>query len=79
MRFATAVPCILAAALFLSAPAQADAQNYFSVVQKTYKVEVEYWFFDRTLEVVWHLSSLSRRRILRVKVSLSKSGPLEVR
>lgn len=47
MRLATAVPCFLAAAaLFLSRPASADAQDYFNVVQTTYEVQVEYWFFD---------------------------------
>ena len=45
MRSLTAALGLLALAFSLSAPAQADAQDYY-FAQKTYKVQVEYWFFD---------------------------------
>ena len=39
---------------------------------------VEYRDFETPLEVVWHIRSLKFRRFLRIKASLSKTGPLEV-
>ena len=39
---------------------------------------VEYRDFETPVEVVWHIRSLSHRRFLRIKTSLSKSAPLEV-
>jgi NADH-quinone oxidoreductase subunit C len=39
---------------------------------------VEYRDFDRPIEVVWHLRSLTHRRFLRLKVQLPKRGPLRV-
>lgn len=43
----TIVTCLLASAgFFFASPTQADARDYFEIAQKTYKVEVEYWFFD---------------------------------
>ena len=50
MRQSPLAPCLLAfaaAALAFSAtPSSADAQDYFSLATRTYKVEVQYWFFD---------------------------------
>ena len=39
---------------------------------------VEYRDYDRPIEVVWHLRSLSHLSFLRLKVELVKRGPLEV-
>jgi NADH-quinone oxidoreductase subunit C len=39
---------------------------------------VEYRDFQRPIEVVWHLRSLSHRRFLRLKVQLPKPGTLSV-
>lgn len=39
---------------------------------------VEYRDFDRPIEVVWHLRSLTHRRFLRLKVQLPKRGALRV-
>ncbi len=51
------------------------AQAYNYLVDIT---AVEYRDYDRPIEVVWHLRSLTHLRFLRLKVELPKRGPLQV-